>query len=409
MSTAARSCHEAEVMGPLQGFRVIEMAGLGPAPFCGMLLADMGADIVRIDRIGDADLGIKRDPRFDLPSRGKRSVAIDLKAAAGRQAALTLISRADALIEGFRPGVMERLGLGPAACHELNPGLVFGRITGWGQEGPLAHAAGHDLNYIALTGALEAIGPAGIPPVAPLNLVGDFGGGSLYLAFGVACALLERSRTGLGQVVDAAIVDGVSSMMAAIHGQVAGGYWRENRGEHVVAGAAPWNTVYETADGRYITVCAIEERFYAVLLDKLGLAAAELPDRMERNHWPQLRRRFETIFGSRTRDQWCELLEGTDACFAPVLSVTEARHHRHMRARHQLQPVDDIVQPAPAPRLSRTPAEIQGPPVARSGQHSIRVLRDWGFGTAEITALTASGAVLQSAATADPAAVVSGR
>jgi alpha-methylacyl-CoA racemase len=390
-------------MGPLAGFRIVEMAGLGPAPFCGMLLADMGADIVRIDRIGEADLGIRRDPRFDVPSRGKRSVAIDLKSDAGRNAALKLIARADALIEGFRPGVMERLGLGPEACRALNPGLVYGRLTGWGQDGPLAQAAGHDLNYIALTGALEAIGPADIPPVAPLNLIGDYGGGSLYLAFGVACALLERSRTGLGQVVDAAIVDGVSSMMAAIHGQRAGGSWREARGEHIVAGAAPWNTVYETADGRYVTVCAIEARFYAVLLAKLGLDAGALPDRMERSHWPQLRRRFETIFRSRTRDQWCELLEGTDACFAPVLALAEVGDHRHMRARELLQSVDEIVQPAPAPRMSRTPPQIQGPPIARAGQHSLQALRDWGFADADIEALTACGAVLQSASTADAA------
>ena len=281
-------------MGPLQGLRIIEMAGLGPAPLAGMLLADMGAEVLRIDRLGDADLGLKRDPRFDVASRGKRSLALDLKSTQGHDVVLRLVARADALIEGFRPGVMERLGLGPADCEAVNPGLVFGRMTGWGQTGPLAQAAAHDLNYIALTGALEAIGPsADQPPVAPLNLVGDFGGGSMFLAMGVLAALLERQRSGRGQVVDAAIVDGVSALMAGIHGQLAGGTWAAQRGDHVLGGAAPWNTVYRTSDGRYVSICAIEQRFFAELLRRLRIDPSTMPDRplweLTERAWPRPR------------------------------------------------------------------------------------------------------------------------
>ncbi|NUZ06119.1 CaiB/BaiF CoA transferase family protein [Piscinibacter koreensis] len=378
--------------GPLAGIRVIEMAGLGPAPFCGMLLADMGAEVIRVDRIGDADLGLKRDPRFDIVSRGKRSAAIDVKSAAGRDAVLRLVARADVLIEGFRPGVMERLGLGPDTCLAVNPRLVFGRITGWGQDGPLAHAAGHDLNYIALVGALDAIGDAADrPPVAPLNLVGDFGGGSMYLAFGIASALVERASSGRGQVIDAAIVDGVTHLLAGVHGQVAGGSWQAERGEHVLGGAAPWNTVYATADGRYVSICAIEQRFYAELLRRLGLDPTTLPDRMDRAQWPALRERFAAIFASRTQAEWRERLEGSDACFAPVLGVREVAGHPHVQARGLLQAVGGIPQPAVAPRLDRTPGAIHGECIARPGQHTDAVLADWGFDAEEIAALRAGG------------------
>ena len=380
-------------MGPLQGFKVIEMAAIGPVPLAGMLLADMGAEVLRIDRLGEADLGIRRDPRFDVASRGKRSLALDLKSDAGRAVVLRLARDADALIEGFRPGVMERLGLGPADCHAVNPGLVFGRMTGWGQTGPLAQAAAHDLNYIALTGALEAIGEAGRPPVAPLNLVGDYGGGSMFLVTGVLAALLERTRSGRGQVVDAAIVDGVGALMAGVHGQLAGGTWRAQRGEHILGGAAPWNTVYETLDDGHVSVCAIEQRFFAELLKRLEIDPATMPDRMDRAHWPAWRERLAAVFRRRTRDEWCAVLEGSDACFAPVLHVGEAAAHRHAQARQAFVMNDGVPQPAPAPRFDRTPSAVQGPTVARPGQHGDAVLRDGGFGDAEIAALRAAGVV----------------
>ncbi|RYF57288.1 MAG: CoA transferase, partial [Comamonadaceae bacterium] len=320
-------------MGPLNGLKIIEMASIGPIPMCGMLLSDLGADVIRVDRTAAADLGMKRDARFDLTSRGKRSIALDLKSPAGRDVVLDLVRTSDALIEGFRPGVMERLGLGPEHCQAVNASLVYGRLTGWGQDGPLASAAGHDMNFIALTGALHAIGPKEIAPVAPLNLLGDFAGGSLFMALGVVSALYERSRSGRGQTVDAAIVDGVSSLMASIHGHVAGGTWRQERGEHVIGGAAPWNTVYETKDGLYVSLCAIEDRFFALLLGLLEIDPASVPDRMDRANWPALQRRLADIFLSKSRVEWCEMLEGTDVCFAPVLSPAEARHHPHMKER----------------------------------------------------------------------------
>ena len=367
------------------------MAAIGPAPLAGMLLADMGAEVIRIDRLGDADLGVKRDPRFDIATRGKRSVAIDIKSAEGRDAVLRLVGSADALIEGFRPGVMERLGLGPADCHAVNPGLVFGRMTGWGQHGPLSQAAAHDMNYIALTGALEAIGPADAAPVPPLNLVGDFGGGSMFLAMGVLAALLERTRSGLGQVVDAAIVDGVAALMAGMHGQWAGGTWQRRRGDHILGGAAPWNSVYRTSDGLHVSICAIEQRFFAELLRRLDIDPTTLPDRMDRAHWPDLRARFEAIFAQRTRDEWCAMLEGSDACFAPVLHLAEAPLHPHALARDAFVEVHGIRQPAPAPRFDRTGSQVQGPTIQRRGEHTDSVLRDWGFGEDQIRVLRASG------------------
>jgi alpha-methylacyl-CoA racemase len=380
-------------MGPLTGFKVIEMAAIGPAPLAGMLLADMGAEVIRIDRLGESDLGIKRDARFELASRGKRSVAVDIKSPLGRDAVLRFVRGADALIEGFRPGVMERLGLGPKDCHAVNPGLVFGRITGWGQQGPLAQSAAHDMNYIALAGALDAIGLADGPPVAPLNLVGDFGGGSTFLVMGVLAALLERSRSGRGQVVDAAIVDGVGALMAGVHGQIAGGIWRQERGEHVVGGAAPWNTVYRTSDGGYITVCAIEQRFFAELLRRLEIDPASVPNRMDRANWPPLRSRFEAIFASETREHWCQMLEGTDSCFAPVLHASEAPEHPHNIARGAFIEVDGVRQPAPAPRFDRTPGAVRGSMISRPGQHSDALLRESGFSEEEIADLREAGVV----------------
>lgn len=369
------------------------MGTIGPVPLAGMLLADMGAEVIRIDRLGLADLGVRRDPRFDVVSRGKRSVALDLKSEAGRDVALRLVGRADALIEGFRPGVMERLGLGPRDCERVHPGLVFGRMTGWGQHGPLAQAAAHDMNYIALTGALEAVGPQDGPPVAPLNLLGDFGGGSTFLAIGVLSALLERSRSGRGQVVDAAIVDGVGALMAGVHGQLAGGTWRKHRGEHILGGAAPWNTVYATRDGRYVSVCAIEQRFFDELCARLAIDDAGLPDRMDRANWPIWRELLANLFATRTRDEWCALLEGSDVCFAPVLHVSEVPEHPHAIARDAFVTYDGLRQPAPAPRFDRTPGAIQGPTIARSGQHTEAVLRDAGFVIDEILELRRVGAI----------------
>jgi alpha-methylacyl-CoA racemase len=380
-------------MGPLAGYRVIELASVGPVPLCGMLLADLGAEVIRVDRTGEVELGMRRDPAFEYTGRGKRSVALDLKHPDGLRTLMKLVELADVLIEGFRPGVMERLGLGPEACFAAQPKLVYGRLTGWGQHGPLSEAAGHDMNFLAVTGALDAIGSRGGPPVAPLNLVGDFAGGSLFLALGIAAALAAPDDRGRGQVIDASIVDGVGSLMASIHGQVEADTWLAGRGEHIIGGGAPWNTVYETADGRFVTICAIEQRFYDILLAKLELDPASLPDRMDRSQWPALRRQFEEIFRGRTRDAWCALLEGSDACFAPVLSAAEARLHPHARERQMFVLQDGKTQPAPAPRFSGTASGIGGPPVLQPGQHSRAVLQACGFDEVEIDRLLDSGVV----------------
>lgn len=378
-------------MGPLAGIRVIEIAGIGPGPFCAMLLADMGADVLRIDRTADSDLGLPRDPRFDLLNRGRRSVALNLKKSEGVAAALRLIGQADALIEGFRPGVMERLGLGPDVCLGRNPKLVYGRMTGWGQDGPLAEAAGHDINYIALTGALHAIGRAGGPPVPPLNLVGDFGGGALYLAFGIACALVEARQSGRGQVVDAAMTDGAASLMTMFYGFRAQGLWQDVRGANLLDSGAPWYDVYETRDGKHVAIGSIEGRFYAELIQRLGLEGEALPKQYDLKHWPELRARFAARFKEKTRDEWCVAMEGSDACFAPVLTLEEAPKHPHNAARGTFVEVDGIVQPAPAPRFSRTPGAIGCPP-PKPGEHTDQGLADWGFTAAEIAALKQAGA-----------------
>ena len=379
-------------MGPLAGCKVIEIAGIGPLPMCAMLLSDMGAEVLRIDRTRESGLGIARDPRRDPLNRGRRSVAVDLKTAEGAATVLRLAERADALIEGFRPGVAERLGIGPDDCLAHNPQRVYGRMTGWGQDGPLAQAAGHDINYIALTGALHAIGRAGGAPTPPLNLVGDFGGGALYLAFGVVCALLEARSSGRGQVVDAAMVDGAASLMTMVYGYHAMGLWRDARGANIVDSGAPYYEVYETSDGAYVAVGAIEPKFYAELLRLCGLDGEDLPGQSDTARWPELRDRLAALFMRKTRDEWRAILEGSDACFAPVLGLDEAPAHPHNRARGTFVTVDGVVQPAPAPRFSRTKPEIQGPP-RKPGADTDAALRDWGFAAGEITRLRDAGAI----------------
>ena len=379
-------------MGPLAGLKIVEIAGIGPGPFCAMMMADMGAEVLRIDRLESADLGIRSAPRFNLLGRGRRSATVDLKSPEGVALVLKLVAEADALIEGFRPGVMERLGLGPEVCHAANPRLVYGRMTGWGQEGPLAQAAGHDINYIALSGVLHCIGRQGEAPVPPLNLVGDFGGGALYLAFGMVCALLETRRSGQGQVVDAAMVDGAASLSTAIYGLAAAGLWSEKRGENILDSGAPWYEVYETADGRHIAIGSIEGRFYADLLRRLGLDQEDLPRQHDRQGWPRLKMRFAEVFRTRTREAWCAALEGSDVCFAPVLTPREAIDHPHNRARGTFVEVEGVTQPGPAPRFSRTHPEIRRPPSA-PGADTAEALADWGLSGEEIARLQAAGVI----------------
>jgi alpha-methylacyl-CoA racemase len=383
---------EGKTMGVLSGYKIIEFAGIGPAPMCAMLLSDMGAEVLRIDRAEDANLGIPTDAKYSVLNRGRCSVAMDLKRKEGTEAALKLIERADALIEGFRPGVMERLGLGPDQCMARNPRLVYGRMTGWGQEGPLAHAAGHDINYIALTGALHSIGRKGEAPVPPLNLVGDFGGGGVYLALGVVAALLEAQKSGKGQVIDVAMIDGASSLMAAIYGLRAAGRWTDQRGENILDTGAHYYNVYETSDGKYVAVGSIEPKFYAELLRLSGLEHQELPRQNDREWWPTLTERLAAIFRTKTRDEWCRIMEGSEVCFAPVLNMQEAPLHPHNRERGTFVEVEGVVQPAPAPRFSRTPSAIQRPP-ARPGEHTEDALRAWGFSAAELEQLRGCGAI----------------
>jgi alpha-methylacyl-CoA racemase len=379
-------------MGALDGLRVIEMAGLGPAPFCSMMLADMGAEVLRIDRMTAADLGVAFPPHLDLLNRNKRSAAMDLKHAEGLSSVLTLIGKADVLIEGFRPGVMEKVGLGPEVCLRGNPRLVYGRMTGWGQDGPLASAAGHDLNYIALSGALNSIGHKGQAPAIPLNLIGDFGGGALYLAVGILAALFEARKSGKGQVVDAAIVDGVASMMTLQYGFKQLGRWSEARGEGMINGGAPYYDVYETSDGLYVSIAAVEKRFYQELLERIGLAEENLPKQNNQSSWEQLRARLKEVFKTRTRKQWCDILEGTDACFAPVLDMDDCVTHPHNVARRIFVEVDGVLNPAPAPRFSRTPSELKYPPHA-AGADTRQALVDWGFRNEQIDEMMKSGII----------------
>lgn len=363
--------------GPLRGLKVIEMPAIGPVPFCGMLLADLGADVLRIDREGDVDLGLPIEPKYELLGRGKRSLALDLKNPQAIALVLDLIAKADVLIEGFRPGVMERLGLGPDVAHAKNPKLIYGRMTGWGQQGPMAMAAGHDINYIALTGALHAMGHKDGRPVPPLNLVGDFGGGSLYLAMGVLAALFERQQSGQGQVIDAAMVDGAASLMTMFYGMKGAGLWSDTRGANMLDSGAPWYDTYECADGGFVAIGSIEGKFYAELIEKLGLDTATLPKQHDRKRWASLRAAIAATFKTKTRAEWCAIMEGSDICFAPVLGLDEAPNHDHMAARETFVAPDGVTQPAPAPRFSRTPGAIRRKPPAR-GEGGEAAVAEWG-------------------------------
>ena len=377
-------------MGPLNGFKMIEMGGIGPVPFCAMMLADMGAEVIRVDRLGQAPLF--PEPKYDVCGRGRRSIAVDLKHPDGVAIVLRLAGQADAVFEGFRPGKMEELGLGPDACMARNPRLIYGRMTGWGQEGPLANAAGHDINYIALTGVLHAMGERGRNPVPPLNLVADYGGGGLLLAFGIVAALLEAQRSGKGQVVDAAMVDGSAALMALFYGLWGSGLWTEERGSNLFDGGAHFYGAYETADGKWVAIGAFEPRFYGLLLERAGITDPAFHEQMDRDQWPRLKAKLAEVFRTKTRDEWCGMMEGADVCFAPVLSFGEVASHRHNAARGTFTEVEGVLQPSPAPRFSRTPAEIQGPPSA-PGAHTEAVLTDWGFTAAEIVSLQASDAI----------------
>ncbi len=360
--------------GPLTGLRVVEFAGIGPGPFCGMLLSDLGADVVRIDRQGG-----RGGAPTDITSRGRRSVALDLKDPASIELALKLIEKADALFEGFRPGVMERLGLGPDVALKRNPKLVYGRMTGWGQFGPYAQAAGHDINYISLVGALHAIGPAD-KPAPPLNLVGDFGGGALYLAFGLLAGVIHARASGQGQVIDCAMTDGAASLMSMFFGMHAAGAWKDEREQNLLDGGAQFYGPYECADGKWISVGSIEPQFYALLLEKSGAGAdPAFKAQMDRGEWPGLKAKLASIFKTKTRAAWCEIMEATDVCFAPVLGIAEAPSHPHNVARKTFIEVAGVTQPAPAPRFSATPGAVQRPPPA-IGAHNAEVLADWGVG-----------------------------
>lgn len=375
--------------GPLAGIKVVEMVGLGPCPFAAMMLADMGADVIRIDRKaapGPANPFPMLGTKYDVMARGRRSLGLDLKQPEAREVALQLIGQADVVLEGFRPGVMERLGLGPQACHERNPRLVYGRITGWGQSGPLAQSAGHDINYVALTGMLHAMGRADSPPAPPLNLVGDFGGGAMMMAFGVMCALLEARTSGKGQVVDAAMTDGAALLGAMVYGFRAFGSWSGRREANLLDGGAPFYDTYACADGKFISIGSIEPQFYAQLLQLAGTDDPAFDAQMQRAAWPALSEKFAAIFKTRTRDAWCELMEGTDVCFAPVLDMGEAPRHPHNQARATFVEVDGVTQPAPAPRFSRTAPELGIPPAA-PGQHSAEVLAAWGWSPEAISEL----------------------
>ncbi len=372
--------------GPLSGLKVLEFAGIGPGPFCGMLLSDLGADVVRIDRKGGG-----RGSKTDITSRGRRSVAMDLKSPAAVEACLKLMETADAVFEGFRPGVMERLGLGPEVALKRNPKLVYGRMTGWGQTGPYANAAGHDMNYIAISGALGAIGTAE-KPIPPLNLVGDFGGGALYLAFGLLAGVIHARSSGQGQVIDCAMSDGAASLMSMFYGFKAAGAWTETRRSNLLDGGAHFYDTYQCADGEWIAIGSIEPQFYALLLEKTGITDPAFKAQMDRTQWPALREKLAVAIAGKTRDEWCDIMAGTDVCFGPVLSLEEAPKHAHNVARQTFVEIDGVIQPAPAPRFSATPGAIAGPPPA-IGAHNRAALEGWGFSAADIGALEAGGAL----------------
>jgi alpha-methylacyl-CoA racemase len=367
--------------GPLSGLRIVEFAGIGPGPFCGMLLSDLGADVVRIDRIGG-----RGGAKTDITSRGRRSVALDLKSPAAVETCLRLMEKADAVFEGFRPGVMERLGLGPDVALKRNPKLVYGRMTGWGQFGPYSQAAGHDINYIAISGALAAIGPKDRPS-PPLNLVGDFGGGALYLAFGLLAGVISARQTGRGQVIDCAMTDGAASLMAMFYGMAASGVWSGERHANMLDGGAQFYDAYETKDGRFISVGSIEPQFYALLLEKTGVEDPQFKAQMNRPEWPQMKAKLGAVFKTKTRDEWCAIMDATDVCFAPVLGLDEAPRHPHNAARKTFVEVEGVTQPAPAPRFSATPGQIQRAPPA-IGAHNDEVLAEWGVDTQALAPAT---------------------
>ena len=378
--------------GPLAGVRVVELAGIGPGPMCGMLLADMGAHVLLVERLEPAKVGIARPRRYELPHRGKRSLAVDLKHADGVALVADLVAAADVLIEGFRPGTMERLGLGPQSCMARHPGLVYGRMTGYGQDGPLQEVAGHDLNYLALSGVLHALGPAEGKPAAPLNLLADYAGGALNLAFGIACALVERNRSGLGQVIDAAMVEGAAVLMTSIFGMYAAGLHTAPRGHNLLDGGAPHYATYACADGAYIAFAAIEPKFRAVFAERTGLPAEALARLDDPATWPQGRAMLAELFATRTRREWCELLEDTDTCVTPVLDRDEAPRHPHNVARGSFVEHDGLLQPAPSPRFSRTPGAVADPPPPRGAGGEATALT-WGIPAARLHGLRATGVI----------------
>jgi len=379
-------------MGPLAGVRVIELAGIGPGPFCGMMLADMGAEVTRVERASRVPAEMPSGSSTDVASRGKQSIGVDLKNPDGVEAVLRMVEKADILIEGFRPGVTERMGVGPDVCLQRNPALVYGRMTGWGQDGPYATAAGHDINYIALSGVLSMIGRKGEGPVPPLNLVGDFGGGGMFLAFGVVAGLVNARATGQGQVVDAAMVDGAAVLASMFSTMTAAGHWKEERGSNMLDTGAHFYDVYECSDGEYVSIGSIEPQFYSLLLEKLELDPAELPHQHNSDEWPALKVKIAELFKAKTRDEWCQIMEHTDICFAPVLNWSEAPNHPHNSARSTFIDIDGVTQPAPAPRFSATPtATPSAPPFP--GQNTSSSLASFGFDQAEIDSLVASGAV----------------
>lgn len=378
--------------GPLKGIRIIEMEGLGPAPFCGMMLTDLGAEVIRIARATDSGLGLPMDQKFDILSRGRQSIALDLKQPEAIDLVLRLIEKSDGLIEGMRPGVMERLGLGPDVCFKNNEKLVYGRMTGWGQDGPMAQMAGHDINYISTNGVLGAIGDSDGPPIPPINLVGDYGGGAMFLMVGMLAALLEAKGSGKGQVVDAAMVDGSSYLLSTLHQLLAAGLWKDERGSNFLDGGAPYYHVYETADGRHMAVGAIEPKFYALLLHGLGLTAEDLPSRDNAKNWSDLTEIFATTFLQKTQDEWSDIFAGSDACVTPILSLLEAQQFEANRSRKGFVSSGECPVPAPAPRFSRTPAKVQGGAVL-AGTHSMELLRDLDFSDNEIENFIARGIV----------------
>jgi alpha-methylacyl-CoA racemase len=381
--------------GPLSGVRIIELSGIGPGPFAGMMLADMGAEVIRVDRASGGSMLSATEPRLDVLGRGKSSIAVDLKNPEGVAVVLDLIAGADGVFEGYRPGVAERLGLGPDVCLARNPALAYGRMTGWGQTGPLAPAAGHDIDYISISGALAAIGREGQPPTPPLNLVGDFGGGGAFLAYGMVCAILAARISGKGQVVDAAMVDGASILMAPFVAMRATGMWSPERGTNMLDSGAPFYDAYRTSDGRYLAVGAIEPQFYALLLEGLGLAGADLPGQMDRARWPELKARFAEVIAGRTRDDWESVFSGTDACVAPVLEPDEVPTHPHMKARDSFVEISGLTQPRPAPRFSVTSPSVPHEAPANGGD-SRRLLAELGYDDARVSALLQNGAVSES-------------